>query len=133
MKRIRILLMALCCTSCTALPAEERAFAVVLCIEKNGDNWQVYGRIPGYKTSGEYLTVQGNGATIQSALADMDASSPMKVTLSQLRLLVVDAGVAMEDVLWALAEELDVRSQCLVAVTEEAEADIMEVLVTQTG
>ena len=133
MKRILILLIALCCTSCTALPAEERAFAVVLCIEKNGDNWQVYGRIPGYKTSGEYMTVQGNGATIQSALADMDASSPMKVTLSQLRLLVVDIGIAMEDVLWALAEELDVRSQCLVAVTEEAAADIMEVLVPQTG
>ena len=133
MKRILILLIALCCTSCTALPAEERAFAVVLCIEKNGDNWQVYGRIPGYKTSGEYLTVQGNGATIQSALADMDASSPMKVTLSQLRLLVVDAGVAMEDVLWALAGEMNVRSQCLVAVTEEAAADIMEVLVPQTG
>ncbi len=133
MKRILILLMALCCTSCTALPAEERAFAVVLCIEKNGDNWQVYGRIPGYKTSGEYLTVQGNGGTIRSALADMDVSSPMKVTLSQLRLLVVDAGVTTDDVLRALAEELDVRSRCLVAVTEEAAADIMEVLVPHTG
>ena len=77
--------------------------------------------------------MQGTGGTIQSALADMDASSPMKVTLSQLRLLVVDAGVAMEDVLWALAGEMNVRSQCLVAVTEEAAADIMEVLVPQTG
>ena len=133
MRKWLILLMALCCTACTALPAEERAFAVVVCVERTGDTWQVYGRIPAYKTGGEYLTVQGQGATIPSAVAAMDASAPMKVTLSQLRLLVVSAQAEVLEVLQAMADNLDVQPQCVVAVTDEPAEKIMDTLVPQTG
>lgn len=133
MKKMLVMLMVLCCTSCTALPAEERAFAVALCIEKAGDVWQVYGRIPAYKADGEYLTVKGQGAMLDTALADMDASAPMKVTLSQLRLLMISAETEISDVLTVLAGKLDLRPQCVVAVTDEPAGKIMEALSPQSG
>ena len=133
MKKLLALLMVLCCTSCTALPAEERAFAVTLCVEKNGDAWRIYARIPAYKASGEYLTVQGIGRSVNAALADLDAASPMQVTLSQLRLLVISNDVGINDVLAALSDNLDICQQCLVAATDmEAEA-IMAALIPETG
>ena len=134
MKKLLLLVLVLCCTSCAALPAEERAFAVALLVERNGTSWQVYGRIPAYKAGGEYLTVTGEGPSIVAALADMDASAPMKVTLSQLRLLVLrGAAEELSAVLAAFAEELDVRVQCALAVTEEPAHQVMEVLKPDTG
>ena len=128
-----LLTVMMCCTSCTALPAEERAFAVVLCVEKQNGIWQLYGRIPAYKTSGEYMTVQGRGTTIKVALADLDAHAPMKVTMSQLRLLVISNDADAEEVFRKMADNPDVRMQCMTAVTEEPAEQIMEVLVPQTG
>ena len=137
MKKLLILVLALCCTSCSALPAEERAFAVALCVEKTGAEWQVQSRIPAYKTGGKYLTVTGKGPTISAALTDMDASAPMKVTLSQLRLLVLNAGLgqtgAIPEALLALSSMLDVRPQCHVAVTEASSDAVMEALTPETG
>lgn len=137
MKKLLILVLALCCTSCSALPAEERAFAVALCVEKTGAEWQVQSRIPAYKTGGKYLTVTGKGPTISAALTDMDASAPMKVTLSQLRLLVLNADLdqtgAIPEALLALSSMLDVRPQCHVAVTEEDSDAVMEALTPETG
>lgn len=133
MKKLLALLMLLCCTSCTALPAEERAFAVTLCVEKHGDAWQIYARIPAYKASGEYLTVQGRGRSFNAALVDLDAESPMKVTLSQLRLLVISGDVDIHDVLAALSDNLDIRQQCLVAATDMGAEAIMAALIPETG
>ena len=133
MKKLLALLMVLCCTSCTALPAEERAFAVALYVEKHGDTWQLSGRIPAYKVSGEYLTVQGTGRSFNAALVDLDAASPMKVTLSQLRLLVISTDVDIHDVLAALSANVDIRQQCLVAATEVGAESIMDALIPETG
>ena len=134
MRKLLLLVLVLCCTSCAALPAEERAFAVALLVERNGTSWRVYGRIPAYKSGGEYLTVTGEGASIAAALADMDASAPMKVTLSQLRLLVLrGAAEELSAVLAAFAEDLDVRVQCVLAVTEEDAETVMSALKPDTG
>ena len=134
MKKLLLLVLLLCCTSCAALPAEERAFAVALLVERNGAVWRVYGRIPAYKSGGEYLTVTGEGASIAAALADMDASAPMKVTLSQLRLLVLrGAAEELSAVLAAFAEDLDVRVQCALSVTEEDAETVMAALKPDTG
>ncbi len=136
MKKLLILVMALLCTSCTALPAEERAFAVALCVEKADDTWQIYARIPAYKTGGEYLTVSGKGSDIHSALADLNASAPMQTPLSQLRLLVLSDALMQSDVttlLEALSNLYDVRQQCAVAVTDANAKEVADALKPDTG
>ena len=136
MKRIACLLATLLlCTSCTALPAEERAFAVVLMVEKGEERIRVHGRIPTYQTGGGYLTVTGEGQRLSAALADMEAKAPMEIHLSQLRLRVLDASLGREAsaVLLALSDRPDMRQGCAVAVTE-AEADaLMEAFKPETG
>ncbi len=123
-------LLLLLCTGCTALPAEERAFAVVLHVERPGDAWRTHARVPAYRPGGEYLTVTGEGATLSAALAAMDAAAPMHLHLSQLRLLTVDAALAASGDLSALLHELsdraDMRPQCAVALTEAPADRLME-------
>ncbi len=138
MKRLILLLLLIgCCTSCTALPAEERAFAVVLCVEKDGEAWRVHGRIPTYQSGGGYLTVTGEGDALPVALADMEASAPMHVNLSQLRLLVlhqnvVDAG-EITFVLTTLSERPDMRQHCALALTDTTADKLMEAIQPATG
>lgn len=136
MKRIACLLATLLlCTSCTALPAEERAFAVVLMVEKGEESIRVHGRIPTYQAGGGYITVTGEGQKLSAALADIEAKAPMEIHLSQLRLLVLDASLGREAsaVLLALSDRPDMRQGCAVAVTE-AEADaLMEAFKPETG
>lgn len=138
MKRlILLLLLTLTCTSCTALPAEERAFAVALCVEKEADIWRVHGRIPTYQASGGYLTVSGEGATLSAALSDMDASAPMHVNLSQLRLLAVDWRTAQEGllpmILQTFSDRADVRQGCAVAISDVPAKTLMEALKPVAG
>lgn len=136
MKRLLVLLMALCCTSCAALPAEERAFAVALCVEKADGRWQVHARVPAYKTGGEYLTVSGKGDDLFCALADMNASAPMQTALSQLRLLVLQENLAPADVsalFAALSGLYELRQQCAVAVTDASAKDVADALKPDTG
>lgn len=134
-KLIALLLALLLCSACTALPAEERAFAVVLCVEKNGGSWRVHGRIPTYQTVGEYLTVTGAGDSFDAALAAMDAAAPMRVHLSQLRLLVLHAGLGseVERELYSLSDRADVRPDCAVAVTQASTEALMDALKPAAG
>lgn len=125
------------CTACTALPAEERAFAVVLHVGREGETWQVHARIPTYQSAGEYRTVSGRGATLPSALADMDEKAPMHLHLSQLRLLVLDeslvqGGDAMA-VLCGLCDRADIRYACHVAVSQVPAGALMEAFRPEAG
>ncbi len=133
---ILLALVALVCSSCTALPAEERAFAVALCVEKD-DEWRVHARIPTYQTGGGYMTVTGEGDTFPAALSSLDTASPMRINLSQLRLLVADVGLVRSDeftdLLSAIAERPDIRMQCTVAVTDAPAKDVAEALKPATG
>jgi len=139
MKRMMILLLlaGLCCTSCTALPAEERAFAVALGVEREGTTWRMHGRIPTYQTGGGYLTVTGEGETISAALADLDAAAPMHLHLSQLRLLVLDEKLGKSEDAALLLNELsgrsDMRQHCAVAVTKTPMKSLMEALKPTAG
>lgn len=139
MKRLLglLLMTAILCTACTALPAEERAFAVALCVERREAVWQVYGRIPTYQAGGGYLTVSGQGDSIAAALSDMETASPMRISLSQLRLLVLDDLLAedggLRDALFALAEIPEMRLQCAVALTDSPVKAIAEALEPETG
>lgn len=139
MKRMIILLLItiLSCTSCTALPAEERAFAVVLGVEREGETWRMHGRIPTYQTGGGYLTVTGEGETIAAALAALDAAAPMHLHLSQLRLLVLDAKLGESTdaslVLSELSARVDMRQHCAVAVTDVPMKKLMEALKPTAG
>lgn len=133
---ILLALVALVCSSCTALPAEERAFAVVLCVEKT-DEWRVHARIPTYQTGGGYMTVTGEGDTFPAALSNLDTASPMRINLSQLRLLVADAELTengeFKDLLSTIAERPDIRMQCTVSVTDAPVKDVAEALKPATG
>lgn len=137
MKALIILLLTMMmCSSCAALPAEERAFAVALCAEKD-DVWRVYGRVPTYQSGGGYMTVAGEGATLPAALSDMDAASPMRINLSQLRLLVADVRLAqsgeLPTLLNVLSERPDMRQQCAVALTESAVKAVAEAFKPTAG
>lgn len=133
---ILLMLTVVMCSSCTALPAEERAFAVALCVEKE-DVWKIFGRIPTYQSGGGYMTVSGVGDTIAEALSDMDASAPMRINLSQLRLLVADVGLARNDDLSALLSDLanrpDMRMECAVALTDAPVKSVAESLKPAAG
>lgn len=139
MKRLMILLLlvSITCTACTALPAEERAFAVVLGVEKEGATWRMHGRIPTYQTGGGYLTVTGEGETIAAALASLDAAAPMHLHLSQLRLLVLDEKLGQSEdaflLLHELSDRLDIRQHCAVAVTDTPMQTLMEALKPVAG
>lgn len=137
MKALTILvLLTILCSSCTALPAEERAFAVALCVEK-ADAWRVHGRVPTYQTGGGYMTVTGEGDTFPAALADLDAASPMRINLSQLRLLVIDDALTQNNellpLLTSMAERPDMRLECTVALTDAPAKDIAEALKPAAG
>ena len=139
MMRIMALLLttALLCASCTALPAEERAFAVALCVAQEGETWRVHGRIPTYQTGGGYLTVTGEGPTLTAALASMEAAAPMHLHLSQLRLLVLEETLAQTEALGTalqtLAQRPDMRLQCAVALTQAPVKDVADALEPATG
>ena len=139
MKRLTLLLLLtlLVCSSCTALPAEERAFAVVLGVEKDADTWYVHARIPTYQTGGGYLTVSGEGEDLSNALSDMDASAPMHLHLSQLRLLVLDSKLTdsadLPAVFEVFSSRADIRLQCAVAVTDMPAKELMDALKPTTG
>lgn len=132
-----ILLILSLCTSCTALPAEERSFAVALCIEKKDGLWCTHGRIPTYQSGGGYLTIAGEGPTLSASLADIESSAPMHLHLSQLRLLVLDEALAasgeLAAVLHELADRTDLRRQCAVALTDVPAGELAETLTPTTG
>ena len=120
----------------TALPAEERAFAVALCVEKD-DEWHVHARIPTYQTGGGYMTVTGDGETLTAALSSLDAASPMRINLSQLRMLIADVKLTengeFKDLLSTIAERPDMRMRCTVAVTDAPVKEVAEALKPATG
>lgn len=135
MKRLTMLFLALLCTACTALPKEERAFAVALCVERPSD-WCVHARIPTYQDGG-YRTVSGAGDTLDAALTDLSAAAPMPLTLSQLRLLVLSADLSdsadLADALAVLSARADLRMQCAVVLTDEGGQAISDALKPTAG
>ncbi|MBQ2953184.1 MAG: hypothetical protein IJE07_06465 [Clostridia bacterium] len=138
MKRILTLLLALVlCTSCAALPAEERAFAVVLAISGREGAWELHARIPTYQAGGGYATVAGAGDTLSHALAALDAAAPMPLHLGQLRLAVVAQETAASqdfaDVLAWFGEQVDIRPGAVLCVTESDASALMEALKPAAG
>lgn len=138
MKRIiTILLTALICTSCAALPAEERAFAVALAVDGGPGAWRVWARIPTYQSGGGYATVQGEGGTMEAALAALDAAAPQQFHPGQLRLIVFTRELAQSEALpqaiAALAERHDLRMDAALAVTEDAPESLMEAMNPASG
>ena len=133
---IILVLTVVVCSSCAALPAEERAFVVALCVEKD-DVWRIYGRIPTYQSGGGYTTVSGQGETMAAALADMDAAAPMRINLSQLRLLAAEVRIArsgeLVSMLEALANRPDMRMECAVALTNAPAKSVADALDPAAG
>lgn len=137
MKRFLILLCLLLCTGCTALPAEERAFAVALGVDHSQDGWQVYARIPTYKSGGGYTTLEGDGDTLTAALASLESASPMHLHLDQLRLLVFSERMARTDALPAalavFTDRHDLRMQTAAAVTSAEMKSLFEAMEPAAG
>lgn len=138
MKRLLPLLLALLlCASCSALPAEERAFAVVLGVDRAEGEWTACARIPTYQTGGGYATVKGTGPSLDAALEDLDSAAPMHVNLSQLRLLVLGRALGDSDdlltALTTLSQRPDMRLQTTVAATDEKLDAVMEAMKPATG
>lgn len=137
MKRLILLLLPLLLTGCTALPAEERSFAVTLGVSRTADGWTAHARIPTYQTGGGYATVQGEGDTLEAALSALDAASPMQLHLGQVRLVVFSAQVARSadfpGALAVLASRSDLRMGAWLAVTETDMQTLMDAMEPTTG
>lgn len=138
----RLLLWFLClalvlCTGCTALPAEERSFAVVLGVDRSAEGWTACARIPTYQSDGGYATVQGNGQTLDAALSALEAASPMQLQLGQMRMLVFTQVLAQSPdfpgALETLSGRHDVRLEAAVAVTDAPLSALMDALSPSTG
>lgn len=134
---IALLLAALLLGGCTALPAEERAFAVALGIDRTEDGWRVSVRIPTYQSTGGYATVSAEGRDVATALAALNAASPMQLHYGQLRLVVVTETLARTEdfpsALAALHRRGDLRGEAALCVTEAPLGDVMEALKPATG
>lgn len=138
LRRVIMILVCGCLMGgCSALPAEERAFAVALGITRQAGAWQVSARIPGYQEEGEYLTLTAQGASLQEALAGLDAVAPMRMHYGQVRLLIFDRGLAetaeFPAALTLLAHRADMRLQAEVCVTQMDMPALMDALEPQTG
>ncbi|MGN0793465.1 MAG: hypothetical protein ACI4MG_03200 [Aristaeellaceae bacterium] len=138
MKRILILILcALLLTACTALPAEERSFAVALGLDRQDGRWTAFARIPSYQTEGGYITVMGEGDTLEAALASADAVSPIQLHLGQLRMVVFSAALARSDdfalTVNTLAGRHDLRLDAQTAVTDADMRALMDALSPATG
>lgn len=136
----KLLLMAamlLLCASCTALPAEERSFAVALGVSENTGTWEVSARVPTYQSGGGYLTLTARGSSLSEALAVLDATAPMQMHLGQLRLVVFSQGLAesssFRSVLTELAMRKEFRVQAQVCVTADQVSDLIDKLEPATG
>lgn len=129
--------MLLLCASCTALPAEERSFAVALGVSENTGTWEVSARVPTYQSGGGYLTLTARGNSLAEALAVLDATAPMQMHLGQLRLVVFSQGLAesssFRSVLTELAMRREFRVQTQVCVTADAVTDLIDKLEPATG
>ena len=137
-KRLGWLLCAALCTGCTALPAEERSFAVALGIDRDPQGqWTAYARIPNYQTGGGYATVRGEGESLAEALSAADVASPMQLNLGQLRLIVCSDALAgsdaFPDALVMLSSRQETRLDASVAVTDASLQALMDALTPSTG
>ena len=138
MRRVCCLLLAmLLLTGCSALPEEDRAFAVVLGLDKQGDAWRAWARIPSYQQVGGYLTLSAQGRSLGEAMAQLEAAAPMSLHYGQLRMMVFSRELAesagFPGVLDALASRNGVRSQAALAVTEDDMASLMDAIEPPTG
>ncbi len=136
-KAMAVVLATLLLGGCSALPGEERAFAVVLGISENGGVWEAGARIPTYQTGGGYLTISARGNSLGEALALLNASAPMELHYGQLRMLLFSKGIAQSaqfpELLRALAARGEVRAQAALCVTEDNVPDVLDALEPATG
>ena len=138
MRRVCCLLLAmLLLTGCAALPEEDRAFAVVLGLDREGETWRAWARIPSYQQEGGYLTLSAQGSSLGEAMAQLEAAAPMSLHYGQLRMMAFSRALAestdFPGVLDALASRNGVRSQAALAVTEDDMASLMDALEPPTG
>lgn len=132
-----LLLVVLLLTGCAALPEEDRAFAVVLGMDREGDAWRTWARIPSYQQEGGYLTVSAQGGSLGEAMAQLEAAAPMALHFGQLRMMVFSRALAesgdFPGVMDVLASRNGVRRQAALAVTEHDMASLMDALEPPTG
>lgn len=139
MKRLfmALLLSAFLLGGCSALPGEDRAFAVALGFSETGGVWEVSARMPTYQTGGGYVTLSARGSSLGEAMALLGASAPMELHYGQLRLLLFSSALAesegFPEVLRALAARSEIRPQTTIAVTEDYVLDVMDALEPATG
>lgn len=138
MKRcVAIMLSVLLLSGCSALPAEDKAFAVALGISENAGIWEISARVPVYQTGGGYLTLSAKGNSLGEGMALLNASAPMELHYGQLRLMVFSESVARREsfpeLLRALSARGEVRPQVALAVTSDNVLDVLDALEPATG
>ena len=132
-----LLVLLLLCGACSALPAEERSFAVAIGVSGREGAWILHARVPTYQSGGGYLTVTGRGDSLPHALADLDAAAPMQLHPGQARMVIISADTARSPdfprvTAW-LEQWRELRAGAYLAVTETDMSAFMEALELSTG
>lgn len=132
-----LLLTMLPLGGCSALPGEDRAFAVALGFSAKGGVWEVSARMPTYQAGGGYVTLSARGGSLGEAMALLNVAAPMELHYGQLRLLLFSSelaqGESFPELLRALAARGEIRPQAAIAVTEGNVLDVMDALEPATG
>lgn len=138
MKRWLVLLCAaFLCQSCAVLPAEERCFVVALCMDASDGQVSLAARVPGYRSPGDYETVEATGATLSDALAQLEAAAPMQLHYGQVRLVVASEKMAAAGLLLPALRELSeqpfFRGDAVVCISEKEPKSVCDALNPLTG
>lgn len=138
MRRLLGLLAAmLLCTGCGVLPGEERCFALVLSMDVNNGLFSACARVPSYQEAGSYLTLSGEGDTLQAALASLDGGAPMRLDYSQLRLITFGETLArsghLTPALTLLLSRADFRCEAALCVTQAPPRAVCDAMAPPTG
>lgn len=132
-----IFLCLLMLSGCTALPAEERSFAVALGVDCPEGEWQTWARIPTYQSGGGYATVSGSGGSLQAALAALDHAAPMALDYGQLRLIILGEALIgsglTNDAADFLCDNSDVRMDAWVCAADSSMQPLMDSLQPSMG
>lgn len=136
----RLLTLFLCAallTGCTALPGEERSFALCLGIHAAGASVEATVLLPNYKGDNEYLTLSARGKNLSEALIALSAVCPSRLSFGQLRLLLFSEETAADAdfpfLLGEVAAISGMRLNVMTLVTRDDMQELMTALRPQSG
>lgn len=138
MKRLAAaLLCCLCLGGCTALPGEERSFALCMGVHVTANGVEVAVQLPNYKGNHEYLVLSAVGEDFDQALTALAAVAPSRLHFGQLRLAVFSHQTAASPMFPGLVAQIaaipSMRLDAMALLTEDELPALLAALKPHSG